>query len=213
MSPRRTREDPAVALAAGARRILGRALTGSEAGLFDKYLKLIAKWQKAQRLVGSVEPLWVVENLFLDSLLFLRVIPPGVRNLLDVGSGAGLPGIPIKIVRPELALVLLESRRRRASFLRAAVRELGLEDARVVHARLETAGAELAGPFDALVMRCAGPAEEMLDRALPLLAPGGVAVVSGPPGPGGGGPGSWVEVPGIWKGQRRRFRVVEKPRG
>ncbi|MBI2014675.1 MAG: class I SAM-dependent methyltransferase, partial [Candidatus Rokubacteria bacterium] len=67
------------------------------------------KWQKTQRLIGSDDPAWIVENLFLDSLLFLRFLPTPVRSLLDLGSGAGLPGIPLKIVRGNLDLVLVES--------------------------------------------------------------------------------------------------------
>ena len=69
------------------------------------------------RIIGSTEPDWIVEGLLLDSLLFLRVLSPDVQSILDFGAGAGLPGIPIKIVRPEIELTLLEARRRRASFL------------------------------------------------------------------------------------------------
>jgi len=105
----------------------------------------LLEWQRTHRLVGSSEPRWIVENLFLDSLLFLRVLPPGITTLLDLGSGAGIPGIPIKLVRPAIQLVLVESRRRRASFLSTAVRDLGLSGTRVVGGRAEDHLAELAG--------------------------------------------------------------------
>ena len=85
-------------------------------------------------MVGSDGPAWIVENLFLDSLLFLRVLPTPLHSLLDLGSGAGLPGIPLKIVRGDLELVLVESRRRRASFLSTVVRELALANVRVIDA-------------------------------------------------------------------------------
>jgi len=104
-----------VALSRGARAILDRPLSERETSLFNNYMILLNKWQRTQRLAGSAEPGWVVENLLLDSLLFLHVLPPSLTSLLDLGSGAGIPGIPIKIVAPDVKLVLVESRRRRAS--------------------------------------------------------------------------------------------------
>src|SRR5207244_13588960 len=90
-----------------------------------KYLDLLLKWQKSQRLVGSTEPGWIVENLLLDSLLFLPVLPFPLRTLLDLGSGAGLPGIPLKIVLNEVHLVLVAARRQCVSFVASVIRELG----------------------------------------------------------------------------------------
>ena len=120
-------DDAYRALSVGARRILGRALDQSEEGRFDKYLTLLIKWSSVHRLVGWTEPVWIVENLFLDSLLFLKVLPDTVRSLMDLGSGAGIPGVPLKIVRRHLQVTLLEARERRVSFLSTVVRELGLE--------------------------------------------------------------------------------------
>ena len=105
---------PLEALSRGAEAILGRRLSEAERDSFAKYLSLLLKWQKSHRLVGSDEPMWIVEHLFLDSLLFLKLLPASCRKLADVGSGAGLPGLPIKIVRRELDVLLVESRRRRA---------------------------------------------------------------------------------------------------
>jgi 16S rRNA (guanine527-N7)-methyltransferase len=174
--------------------------------MFVKYLFLLIKWQKTQRLVSSDDPRWIVENLFLDSLLFLRVLP-SLRSLLDLGSGAGLPGIPLKIVRGDLELVLVESRRRRASFLSTVVRELALADVRVIAERVEDHLAELAGRFDAVVMRCAGDVNELLPLGARLVARGGVVVASGPPAPTPLVMGEWVEVEGLRPGSTRRFAV------
>jgi len=167
----------------------------------------LIKWQKTQRLVGSDDPAWIVENLFLDSLLFLRVLPTPVRSLLDLGSGAGLPGIPLKIVLSDLHVVLVESRRRRASFLSAVVRELALADVRVIAERVEDHLAELAGRFDAVVMRCAGDVNELLPLGARLVARGGVVVASGPPAPTPLVMGEWVSVIGSQAGQSRRFAI------
>lgn len=194
-------------LADGAHGILGRPLTPTEKAQFSKYLNLILNWHKVTRLVGSGEPVWIVEHLVLDSLLFLRVLPQRFRSMVDIGSGAGIPGIPLKIVRPDCRVVLVESRRRRASFLAAAIRELGLADSEVINARAEEVVRTLAGCFDVAVMRCAGAVREVAPVALKFLAPGGMIAVSGPPSGGPVDGGRWVEVPGAKPGSMRRFLV------
>ena len=199
---------PALAsLAAGAPGILGRALTEQELGAFSRYIDLLQQWQRIHRLVGSVEPGWIVENLFLDSLLFLRVLPPHLGSMVDLGSGAGFPGIPIKIVRPHLEVALIESRSRRVSFLSTVLRELALDRIRVVAGRVESLPKEMVGAFEAVVMRCAGDLGRLLPQARKLLAPGGVVVLSGPPRPVPLDRGEWVEVPGIKPGRTRRFAM------
>lgn len=198
------------ALTRGAQAILDRPLTGRERSLFIKYLNLLRKWQKSQRLVGSAEPGWIIENLFLDSLLFLGVLPARLGSLLDLGSGAGLPGIPIKIVRPEIQLVLLESRQRRASFLSSAVRELALERVSVVSGRAEEFAEELAERFDAVVMRCAGDIEKLFPLAARFVMPGGLVVASGPPRQRPLSLGEWVTVAAGDGGKTRRFAVYRR---
>ena len=194
-------------MAAGAQFILGRPLSVLELEAFDKYLALLQKWQRVQRLVGTAEPEWIVENLFLDSLLFLRVLPPDLVALADVGSGAGFPGIPMKIVLPDLDVTLIESRQRRASFLTAAMRELGLARVRVVSTRVEGVPEGLLGAFGAVVMRCAGGMEELLPSVSKLVSPGGMVVCSGPPARRPLEGGEWVEVPGYTPGRTRLFAV------
>jgi len=131
--------------------------------------------------------------------------------MADLGSGAGLPGIPIKIVRPELRVTLIESRERRASFLAAVIRELELQGCRVVADRAEVA-ADVA-VYDAVVMRCAGDLEELVPVAARLTKPGGSVIASGPPrvraAPLPSMPLEWVEVPRAIG--TRRFAVYRKP--
>jgi 16S rRNA (guanine527-N7)-methyltransferase len=198
---------PLDALAKGSERILGRPLEHREAGIFSKYMNLLAKWQKVHRLVGSADPMWIVEHLFLDSLLFLRVLPSGLRTLLDLGSGAGFPGVPIKIVRTDVEVFLVESRRRRASFLSSTVRELGLSGLHVIAERVEERAPQLEGRFDAVVMRCAGHVNAMLPLGARLAAKGGLVVASGPPKPGALTLGKWMTVPGWQVGRTRHFAV------
>jgi 16S rRNA (guanine527-N7)-methyltransferase len=199
------------ALAAGAAPILGRSLSRREQDDFTKYLTLLLKWQRAHRLIGSAEPMWIVEHLFLDSLLFLKLLPASVRALADVGSGAGLPGLPIKIVRPEVQIALIESRRRRAMFLTTAIREIALTGARVLEGRVERLIQEHRGSFDAVVMRCAGDLEEMIPLAAGLLPDHGIVIASGPPRPKLISTVEWITVPGIKTGSTRLFGVYRKP--
>ncbi|MGH7308965.1 MAG: 16S rRNA (guanine(527)-N(7))-methyltransferase RsmG [Candidatus Rokuibacteriota bacterium] len=192
----------------GFRAILRRPPSETERGQFIKYLDLLRKWGSIYRIVGSTEPEWIVEHLFLDSLLFLRVLPRGTRSILDFGAGAGLPGIPIAIVRPKGEMALLESRRRRASFLATVVREVELTGARVLPTRGEELVDELGGAFDAVVMRCAGRLSEILPLAVRFARVGGMVVAAGPPKPGPLPVGEWLEVPGVRRGTTRRFAVL-----
>jgi 16S rRNA (guanine527-N7)-methyltransferase len=176
--------EPSSKLRAGARAILRRELLGSELRAFGDYVDELLAWQHHSRLVGSADPTWIVENLLLDSLLFLRFVAGQNGRVLDLGSGAGVPGIPLKIVAPSLSFCLVEARRKRASFLAAAVRRLGWTDVEVVGMRGEDAlleGLIRAGSFDAMVSRCAAPAERIAGLGRVLLKPGGILVISGPP--------------------------------
>jgi len=201
---------PLEALEAGAEAILGRVLTQRERDDFGKYLALLIQWQKAHRLVGSADPMWIVEHLFLDSLLFLKLLPVSPRTLADLGSGAGLPGLPIKIVRRDIEVVLIESRRRRAMFLTSAVRAMKLESVRVLEGRVEDHMSELRGAFDAVVMRCAGDIEVMIPAAAELVSDHGIVIASGPPRPKPLSAGEWVTVPGVRRGTSRRFATYVK---
>jgi 16S rRNA (guanine527-N7)-methyltransferase len=197
------KSDPAEALRQGAGKLLARPLTDAETDLLLKYLELLRKWQKTQRLIGSSEPSWIVQNLFLDSLLFLKVLPKATRSLMDLGSGAGVPGIPLKIVAPQLEVALVESRERRVAFLSTAVRELELEGTRVVGGRAEDQVTELGGRFDVVAMRCAGRPEASLRLAARFVKPGGLVVASGPPTERPLALGEWVTVPGVSDNPRR----------
>jgi 16S rRNA (guanine527-N7)-methyltransferase len=196
------------ALEAGAAWVLGRALDAHELGLFQKYLLLLQKWQRIHRLVGSSDPGWIVEHLFLDSLLFLRVLPREVASIADLGSGAGFPGVPIKIVRPGLSVTLIESRQRRASFLATVIRELGLTNASVLADRAEDVRDRISGSVDAVLARCAGDVTDVLPIAASLVTAGGVVIVSGSPSGPNLDRGTRVEVVGSTPGSTRSFVVL-----
>lgn len=183
-------------LAGKTRRVIGRPLTPIESDNLYNYLNLLIKWQKSQRLIGSDEPTWIVDNVIVDSLLFTRALPAEIRTLADVGSGAGIPGIPLAVVLGDVDVALIEARQKRASFLAAAIRELSLRNCRLLNHRVEEVLEQFAGRFDAVVMRCAGSPMTLLPQLRAIVRPGGVVVASGPPKRIPVPLGAWLEVEG-----------------
>lgn len=171
---------PETDLARGAAAILGEPLSERQRASFRVYLDLVEEWNLVHRLVGSSDRAWLVKNVILDSLLFLRVLPRRFESILDIGSGAGVPGIPIKIMREDVSLVMVESRGRRASFLESAIRTVGLTRSRVIHGRAECLIDDPAR-FDAVVSRCAGDPSDILDLAARLVTETGMVVIAGSP--------------------------------
>ncbi len=207
--------DLDIRLAAGARPILERELSPTEQAAFLTYMELLLTWQRTYRLVGSSDRRWIIDELILDSLLFIRFLPARAGSVLDLGSGAGIPGIPLSIARPTVRFTLLEARRRRASFLGAAIRALELENTEVIQLRAEDAldrRPELKAGFELVVSRCAGELQKVVRLATPFLAAGGRLVVSGPPEPPEAHvPGRWMTVCHPSKAQPRTFFVLDSP--
>ena len=103
---------------------------------FRQYLDLWAKWNEKTNLTAETSPIDFLRNHIFVSLQFVRAVKSQF-GIADIGSGAGLPGIPIKIVLPELFCYLVESRRKRANFLKTVVRELECENIQVENERVE----------------------------------------------------------------------------
>ena len=143
-------------------------LPGQLEQLLD-YLALLVKWNRAYNLTAVRDPQQMVTRHLLDSLAVLPHLGPG--RMLDVGSGAGLPGIPTAIAEPQRPVVLLDSNGKKTRFLTQAVAELGLENASVVHSRLEQYRPD--GLFDVVISRAFASLADMLEGARHLIAPGG----------------------------------------
>jgi 16S rRNA (guanine527-N7)-methyltransferase len=178
--------------------------------LFEKYLSLLRKWQRVQRLVGSPDPRWIIEHLLLDSLLFLQVIPNEASRVADLGSGAGFPGIPIKIVKPAIELTLIESKQRRVSFLATVIRDLALSDTGVLSSRAEDVEDPWWGVFDVVVARCAGQMARILPTASRLAREGGVVILADSPSRPPLAQCERVEVSGLRPGTTRAFAILRK---
>lgn len=170
-------------LAAEAAR-LGLALDDVARGRFERYLVLLAEWRGRAGLTAVTDAESVQRRHFGEALALLTVLrglsgiagADGSIAVVDLGSGAGFPGLPMRIVEPRLRLTLVEAHGRRCRFLEAVVAALGLEDVRVVQARAEEAGRDpaLRGTFDVAVARALAPLAVLVEYALPLLRAGGV---------------------------------------
>lgn len=139
------------------------------------YLALLARWNRTYNLTAVRDPREMVGKHLLDSLAMHRHVEALAQRggaLADLGTGAGLPGIPLAIVKPGLRVTLVESNGKKARFMREALRQLGLGDARVAESRIE-AFAE-PGAFDAITARALATLPLILELGGHLLKPGGV---------------------------------------
>lgn len=142
---------------------------GTQQCLLD-YLALIEKWNRVYNLTAIRDPKKMVSHHLLDSL---AVVPHlHSRRLLDVGSGAGLPGIPLACASPDTQVTLLDSNHKKAAFLNQAVLELKLKNVSVCSERVESW--QTPGKFDVIISRAFADMGEFVRVTRHLLAPGGV---------------------------------------
>lgn len=145
--------------------LLDHPLNREQEQLLTRYLKLLQKWNQAYNLTAVREPVEMIKKHIIDSLVvvpildkdFLRLeMPP---TLADVGSGAGLPGIPLAIVRPDWKITLIDSNGKKTGFLITVKRELGLENISIINARVES----VSQIFDAVICRAFASLKDIVD--------------------------------------------------
>ena len=132
--------------------------------LIQKYIQTLLRWNEKLNLTAIREPLEMLHRHFCESMYAAVVVPVNLGRLADIGSGAGFPGIPMKILRPELELILVESNIKKGTFLAEVVRDLELVNARVLISRYEELSEELA-PLDYVCSRALGEFSTFLDWA------------------------------------------------
>lgn len=142
---------------------------------FMTYLSELKKWNKAYSLTSLKSDEEIIIKHFLDSLLYLKAMPEGGISVLDVGSGAGFPGLPLSIVRPELAMYLLEPTGKKANFLRHMVKALGLKNTEVIEKRVEDLEAM---EVDLAVTRALFDIRDFCKKLSPVLKRGGALILS-----------------------------------
>ena len=142
-----------------------------------RYHALLADWNTRMNLTGDTDFDMSIDRHYTDSLAPLRYeeLFPQNASLIDVGSGAGFPGLPLAIARPDLQVTLLDSLMKRIHFLSAVVEELGLANVRLVHARAEDGGRDprLRETFEIAVARAVAPLPVLCELLLPFVAVGG----------------------------------------
>ncbi len=144
-------------------------LNGAQIDRLMAYLNLLIKWNKAYNLTAVRDPQEMISRHLLDSLSVLPYI--GDAPLIDVGSGPGLPGIPLAICRPELAVTTLDSNGKKTRFQIQAKIELGLDNLTVIHDRVEKYQVE---PFQQVISRAFASLEDMITWTNHLCAEDGV---------------------------------------
>lgn len=152
----------------------GIGLSSSELRLFQRYLEELWAWSRRFNLTGLKTRERMVIELFLDSLIPSPFLPEKAM-VLDVGSGAGFPGLPLKIRHPGLNMHLLEKSAKKASFLKQVIRALSLRDIDVIQERVE-AHPRRSG-YGVITSRAAASLKQTLAWCSPLLASGGLLVV------------------------------------
>jgi 16S rRNA (guanine527-N7)-methyltransferase len=140
---------------------------------FEIYLQLLLKWNARTNLTAIRDEDEILRRHFVESILCAQFLPSNISSLLDFGSGAGFPGLPIALIRNEIAVTLAESQNKKAAFLREAIRTLGL-NTKVHSSRAETLRTEsLTAPFDCVTLRAVDNMAQALPAAIQLLSPQG----------------------------------------
>ena len=159
-----TTTSPAVLPAETIRRALGEfQLDANEQQIvyIQQYMKLLLTWNEKINLTAIRDPLEILYRHFCESMYAAVAVPVENGRLADVGSGAGFPGIPLKIIRPELHTFLIESNMKKATFLAEVLRTIELPDTKVLVSRYEEQGEDLM-PLDYVCSRAVGEFEPFL---------------------------------------------------
>lgn len=152
------------------------ALTPAQLETLAAYYALLVEGNARMNLTKVIDPVETADKHFVDSLNALPYIPQGA-SCIDIGAGAGLPGIPLLIARPDISLTMLDSLRKRVTFLEETCAALGLP-ARCLHARAEDAGRDAAhrACYDVALARAVAPLHVLLELCIPFVRVGGVCI-------------------------------------
>jgi len=159
---------------------LGLTASEKQINAFMTYLFELKKWNKAYNLTGMEKDEDIIIKHFLDSLLYLKAMPGGEIKVADIGSGAGFPGIPIKIIRPEIEMYLIEPSRKKSAFLRHIIKELKLKKIKVIEKRIEEIKEIQEPPLsvDVAVTRALFGIKEFIKRSSHIVKQGGILILN-----------------------------------
>lgn len=154
---------------------LGIAVSNSHTRQLADYAAELLFWNRKTNLTAITRPAEVAVKHIVDSLAVCRYIPPGAP-VLDVGAGAGFPGIPVKVLMPSLTMTLLDASRKKVSFLQHVIRLLKLADASAVQDRIEAFSSDPGRRqvFSVIICRAFTNLARFIELSLPLLSPSGI---------------------------------------
>lgn len=152
-------------------------LSDAQLGRMAAHARTLALWNRKVNLTAITDPADMAIKHFVDALMPLPLIPPRAR-LLDLGSGGGFPGIPLKIARPALAATLVDAVRKKVSFLKHVIGVLKLDGIEAIHGRAESLAdiPALRGCFDIVISRALTALPDFVAWGAPFLAPGGTLI-------------------------------------
>jgi 16S rRNA (guanine527-N7)-methyltransferase len=156
---------------------LGVQVDQRAAEYFARHGCLLHEWNRRVNLTAIVDPLEVAVKHFVDSIAAVDAIPPGAR-MLDIGSGGGFPGIPLKVLLPSITLALIDASHKKISFLKHLVRKLQLDQTEAHHINVEQLGPNTfwKGGADVIVCRAFSSMDNIIKKTLPLLSDTGAIV-------------------------------------
>lgn len=160
---------------------LGLAIADEQVNLFTNFMDLMLDWNKKINLTTITEPTEIVIKHFIDSLtplVFVEKYGLNLSKALDLGTGGGFPGIPLKIMRPEMSLVLVDSLNKRISYLEKVIDQLALTGVLPIHLRAEEMGknSEYRERFSTVFSRAVAGLNVLLEYSLPLVQVGGIFI-------------------------------------
>ena len=155
---------------------IGIELSDEQVKQFSVYGKLLLEWNKFMNLTAVCEEKEVIIKHFVDSMTIVKYVDNhNCKKIADIGTGAGFPGIPLKIIRPDVEVVLLDSLGKRVNFLNTVINELNLEKISAIHTRAEDGGRDkkLREKFDCATARAVAPMNILLEYCMPFVKKGG----------------------------------------
>lgn len=175
LSPALTTAEAIEQLSRQARTRLNLRLSPRQLETFAWYLDELRRWNERHNLTAVVDPAGIAVKHFLDSLTLVPLIGDAAARLIDVGSGAGFPGLPLRIACPDLRLTLLEATGKKAEFCRHVVDGAQLSEVAVIHDRAEVVGRDPAHreTYDVATARAVAALPVLLEYLLPLVRVGG----------------------------------------
>lgn len=156
---------------------LGLELNDEQIKIFYDFMNLLIEKNKVMNLTGITEPKEVILKHFIDSLTALNYIDKG-NTVIDVGTGAGFPGLPLKMVENSLEITLLDSLNKRINFLNEVIEKTNLEKIKTIHGRAEEFGKnfEYREKYDIAISRAVAPLNILLEYMLPFVKVGGKCI-------------------------------------